>query len=87
MSGHFSTSSQTTFNEDECLNNLDLKCQEFKSKINNDSLNTSGCSIAEEIFNNAITFLSEEEVDPLSLVSVHPIKKPESKMPTEETKT
>lgn len=36
-----------------------------------ESLNTSGSSITEEIFNNAMTFLSEEESEHLDNITVH----------------
>lgn len=75
VSGHLSTSSKTTLNEDECLNNVDLKCQKQLSKnpFGPDSLNTSGSSITEEIFNNAINFLTDEDSDHLDNIIVHPI--------------
>ena len=71
-----SASSKTTLNEDECLHNVELKCQKQLSKIANgsDSLNTSGSSITEEIFNNAMNFLTDEDSEHLDNIVVNPIK-------------
>ena len=88
MSGHLSTSSKTTINDDEYLQNVELKCQKSQSKKEkgHDSLNTSGSSITEEIFNNAMNFLSDEDSEHLDHIVINPLSSTPNKKDPEENK-
>jgi hypothetical protein len=69
VSGPHSTSSQTTYEDDQYdLNEGGIRrhkptLNECKAKTNDDSLNTSISSFSEEIFNNAMNFLTEEDYE------------------------